>query len=50
MEIYQEKVRDLFDTVKSDLKIRENKSQGIYIQDVTEKYVAEPAEVINLIK
>jgi len=31
-----------------DLKIREKKDKGIYIEDVTEKYVSEDNEVYNL--
>jgi hypothetical protein len=30
-----EKIKDLFDVTKSDMKIRENKTKGLYIQDVT---------------
>ncbi len=36
VEIYMEKIKDLLDTTKSDLKIREKAGKGIYIQDVTE--------------
>ena len=39
IEIYNEKIRDLLDQTKFDLKIRSNKSQGIFLADVTEKYV-----------
>lgn len=39
VEIYNEKIRDLLDNSKQDLKIRENKSQGIFINGVTEKYI-----------
>lgn len=35
-----EKIRDLLDISKQDLKIREKKDKGIYIEDVTEKFVA----------
>ena len=48
VEIYQEKIRDLLDVSKVDLKIREKKDKGIYIEDVTEKYVSEDNEVYNL--
>lgn len=50
VEIYMEKVRDLLDISKTDLKIREDKNRGIYIQDVTESYVSEEDEVYNLMK
>lgn len=36
VEIYMEKIRDLLDPSKVDLRLRENKSRGVYIQDVTE--------------
>ena len=39
IEIYNEKIRDLLDQTKIDLKIRSNKSQGIFLEHVTEKYV-----------
>jgi hypothetical protein len=35
-----EKVRDLLDISKQDLKIRSNSKKGIYIEDATEKYVS----------
>lgn len=50
VEIYQQRVRDLLDTQKSDLKIRQNKAKGIYIQDATEKYVATAKEILSLIQ
>lgn len=50
VEIYMEKIKDLLDTNKGDLKIREKVGKGIYIQDVTEEYVATEEETISLIK
>ena len=35
-----EKIRDLLDISKTDLKIRENK-QGPYIENVTEAYIGD---------
>jgi hypothetical protein len=43
-----EKIRDLLDVSKSDLKIRENKL-GPYIENLTEVYVGEKAEIFKLI-
>ena len=40
VEIYMEKIKDLFDISKNDIKIREKQGKGIYMQDVTEEYVA----------
>jgi kinesin family protein 5 len=37
-EIYNEKINDLIDPKRSDLKIHEEKSKGIYIQNITETW------------
>jgi len=50
VEIYMERLRDLLDIAKTDLKIREDKNRGIYIQDVTEQYVSEENEIYNLMR
>lgn len=49
-EIYLEKIRDLFETEKKNLKIHENKTRGIHISELTEKYVETSEEVRELIK
>jgi len=41
IEIYMEKIRDLLNPVKTNLKVHEDKNKGIYIADVTETYVGE---------
>jgi len=46
-EIYLEKLRDLLNPKNKTLKIRENKA-GIYIQGITEMYVRDEKEVMNL--
>jgi kinesin family protein 5 len=33
IEIYMERIRDLFDPSKTDLKIREDKNKGIWIEN-----------------
>ena len=50
MEIYMEKIKDLLDPAKNNLKIREDKIKGIYIEDLTEQYVTNDKEVMDLIK
>jgi kinesin family protein 5 len=35
VELYMEKLRDLIDFNKSDLKIRSDKKRGIFIEDLT---------------
>ena len=34
IEIYMEKIRDLLEPSKMDLKVREDKKRGVYIEDV----------------
>jgi len=50
VEIYMERIRDLMEVSKNDLKIREDKSRGIYIQDVTESYVISEMEVYDMMR
>ena len=47
-EIYNERIKDLLDPMKDNLKIHEEKGKGVYIQDITEQYVVSDAEVYNL--
>ena len=49
-EIYMEKIRDLLDPTKIDLKIKESKDKGVYIQNITERYIASGAEVYEIMK
>jgi kinesin family protein 5 len=44
-----EKLRDLIDSNKSDLKIRSDKKRGVFIEDLTENYISSPDEVYRLI-
>lgn len=44
-EIYNEKIKDLIDPRKDNLKIHEEKSKGIYIQGVTESWCVDETEV-----
>ena len=50
IEIYNEKIRDLLEPTKNNLKIHENKQQGVYVQDMTESYVGGEDEVFSLLK
>jgi len=50
IEIYMEKIRDLLNPAKTDLKIRENRDKSVYIENVTESYVASQADVIKLME
>lgn len=48
VEIYNERVKDLLNPVKDNLQIRQDKKKGIYLQDVTERYIAEDVEVYDI--
>ena len=43
VELYMEKLRDLLDQGKIDLKIRSDKKKGIFIEDLTETYISSPS-------
>ena len=49
IEIYMEKIRDLLEPSKTDLKVREDKKRGVYIEDVNEQFVTEESEVYTLL-
>ena len=50
IEIYMEKIRDLIDPSKTDLKVREERNKGVFIENVTEFSVSEEGEVYQLMK
>ena len=50
IEIYMEKIRDLLDTSKTDLKIHEEKGKGVYMADLTEQYISDEREVFQPMK
>ncbi len=50
IEIYMEKIRDLLDPAKDNLKVHEEKGKGVYVGDVTEMYVSEESEVHAVMK
>lgn len=49
MEIYNEKIKDLLDPRKNDLKIHENKAQGVHVAGMTETYVGSEEEVHDIL-
>jgi kinesin family member 5 len=49
-EIYLEKIKDLLDVSKVNLKVHEERTRGVYIEDLSEKYVSSDIEVYNLMK
>ncbi|KAI9474096.1 MAG: kinesin heavy chain [Benjaminiella poitrasii] len=50
MEIYMEKVRDLFNPSNDNLAIHEDKTRGVYVKDLYEIYVANTDEVYRAMK
>ncbi|CEP12182.1 hypothetical protein [Parasitella parasitica] len=50
MEIYMEKVRDLFNPSADNLAIHEDKTRGVYVKDLYEIYVANTDEVYQAMK
>jgi hypothetical protein len=49
-EIYKEKIRDLLNVKKTDLKIHEQIGKGIYVEGLTSEFCVNEKEVINLMK
>lgn len=49
-EIYLEKIKDLLDVSKVNLKVHEDRTRGVYIADLTEEYVSSGEEVYELMK
>lgn len=45
VEIYNERIRDLLDPKKENLKIHEDKTRGVFIDDATESYVGSENEI-----
>lgn len=41
VEIYMERIKDLIDPSKDNLRIHEEKGKGVYMQDITEEYISE---------
>ena len=50
VEIYMEKLRDLLDNSKTNLRIREDKVRGIYIEDSSESFVSSAEEIFDIIE
>jgi len=50
VEIYMEKIKDLIEPLRNNLNIREDRAKGIYIEDLSEHYVACEEEVLDFMK
>ncbi|OMJ91648.1 hypothetical protein SteCoe_5803 [Stentor coeruleus] len=49
-EIYMEKIKDLLDPRRKNLKIHEDRARGVYIAELYEEYVSSGSEVYTLMK
>lgn len=43
-----EKICDLLDAKKQNLQVKEDKTRGIFVENVTEVYVQSPTEMFNV--
>lgn len=50
VELYMERFKDLFNPIKDNLKIKEDKTRGIYIEELTEEYASSEQEVFDLMR
>jgi hypothetical protein len=50
VEIYLEKIRDLIDPSATNLRVREDKTRGVYVDGVTECYTGCPEEMFELME
>jgi len=50
VEIYNERIRDLLDSKKDNLKVHEDKARGVFIGDVTESYVGCEQEIFDAMR
>lgn len=49
-EIYLEKIKDLINPSKENLKIQEDKAKGVHMPELTETYVVNKEEVMEIMK
>jgi kinesin family protein 5 len=49
-EIYCEKVRDLLNPMQTNMKVRETKTEGFIVQDVTEVYCTDKNSVLRVVE
>jgi len=50
LEIYMEKIMDLLDPKKSNLSVRRDPNQGVYVKDASEVYVNNPEEMLGVME
>lgn len=50
IEIYNEKIRDLVETQRQNLQVREDKAKGIFIEDLSEHQAEDEGKVLSIMK
>ena len=50
VEIYNERIKDLLDPAKDNLRIHEKPGKGVYLQDVTENYIESEDQVYQIMR
>lgn len=50
VEIYNEKVTDLLDLTRRNLRLRENKNKGVFIEHVSERYISRVEEGYQILR
>eukprot|EP00429_Kryptoperidinium_foliaceum_P018086 CAMPEP_0176039054 /NCGR_PEP_ID=MMETSP0120_2-20121206/19358_1 /TAXON_ID=160619 /ORGANISM="Kryptoperidinium foliaceum, Strain CCMP 1326" /LENGTH=749 /DNA_ID=CAMNT_0017372449 /DNA_START=115 /DNA_END=2364 /DNA_ORIENTATION=- len=50
VEIYNERIRDLLDPKRDNLKVHEDKARGVFIGEVTESYVGNEHEIFDAMR
>lgn len=50
VEIYNERIKDLIDPSKDNLRIHEKQGKGVYLQDVNEQYIESENQIYDLMR
>jgi len=50
IEIYMERIRDLLDTRKDNLKVREEKGKGVWVEGTTEVYIYREDDILEVMR
>ena len=48
VEVYMEKIRDLLDPKKDNIRIREDPRRGVWLEDVSEVFVGSPVSIATM--
>lgn len=50
MEIYMEKIQDLLDSSRVNLKVREEKAKGIWVEGLTDVYINSEQDILDVLR